>query len=111
MLIKDKKIELFDVQFIGDQTGNREKHCTLKAVCWCYSRQLSQKLKAQFNTDETRLFILNYRDDIAVRDFIRYRLNWYEVTRVDTKDDYRTDLYVYAKDAPASFGVFKKRGL
>ena len=33
-------------------------------------------------------------------DYVYYRDKWYEVTRVDTTDDYNTDVFVYVKDAP-----------
>ena len=48
--------------------------------------------------------MLNYRADVAVTDLVEYAGRYYEITRVDTEDDYKGDLYVYAKDAaePAS---------
>ena len=69
---------------------------------WCYAKQLSQEQVwqgMQFQTDEKRLFVLNYRSDIAVTDLIEYAGQFYEITRVDRTDDYLGDLYIYAKDA------------
>ena len=37
---------------------------------------------------------------IELYDLILYREKWYQITRVDTEDDYNTDIFVYVKDAP-----------
>ena len=77
---------------------------------WCYARQLSQDMVwrgAQFGAQETRFFVLNYRDDIAVGDLIEYGDRYYEITRTDCEDDYHGgDLYIYAKDVddPSEIG-------
>ena len=71
---------------------------------WCYARQLSQDQVwqgMQFDTNETRFFVLNYRDDVALNDLVEYAGSYYQITRLDTEDDYHGDLYVYAKDAAA----------
>jgi len=68
---------------------------------WCYSKQLSQNQIFEahsYGQEETRFFIFNYFSGIKVYDLILYRGTWYEITRVDTKDDYKTDLFVYVKD-------------
>lgn len=73
------------------------------APIWCYASQLSQSQifeAKQYGEDETRLFVLNYRDDIEVYTIIEYESKYYTVTRVDTKDDYKTELFVYAQDTP-----------
>ncbi len=74
-----------------------------KAPLWCYSKQLSQvQLYAShtFWNDETRFFVFNYRDDIEQGDTLHYltKDQWYEVTRVDTTDDYKGELFVYVKN-------------
>lgn len=71
---------------------------------WCYSRQLTQDqvyAALQYGVDETRLFVFNNIPGIEVYDYILYRGLWYQITRVDTADDYRGDMFVYAKDCPA----------
>lgn len=68
---------------------------------WCYTRQQSQDqvLEAkQYGSDETRLFIFNYRDDVELYQYIKYRGKWYTITRVDTMHDNKGDLYVYVQD-------------
>ena len=70
---------------------------------WCYANQLTQSQTFEAKTygdDETRIFVFNYREDIEVYSFIEYKGRFYTVTRVDTKDDYKTELFVYASDTP-----------
>ena len=73
------------------------------AALWCYAKQLSQEqlyaAHAYWN-DETRLFVFNFRDDIKQYDTLHYidKNEWYEVTRVDTTDDYNGELFVYVKN-------------
>ncbi|MCR5812869.1 MAG: head-tail adaptor protein [Desulfovibrio sp.] len=69
---------------------------------WCYARQLSQEMVwqgIQFDTNETRFFVLNFRDDVSIGDLVKYACHYYQITRLDTEDDYHGDLFVYAKDA------------
>lgn len=71
------------------------------APLWCYSRQLTQdQLYAAhaFMNGETRLFVFNNRDDVKQADYIYYitKDQWYKITRVDTTDDYRGELFTYA---------------
>lgn len=69
---------------------------------WCYSKQLSQEtvlVASQYGSEETRLFVFN-PTTVKQYDLILYRSTWYEVTRVDTTDDYNTDVFVYVKDCP-----------
>ena len=71
---------------------------------WAYARQLSQDqiFQAQaYGSNETRLFVLNYRNDLRLYDLVEYKGKYYTVTRLDTTDDYNTELYVYVKDAAA----------
>ena len=73
------------------------------AALWCYTRQLSQEqlyaAHAYWN-DETRLFVFNFRDYIKQYDTLYYPAKnlWYEVSRVDTTDDYNGELFVYVKN-------------
>ena len=73
------------------------------ASLWCYARQISQEqlyaAHAYWN-DETRLFVFNYRADIKQYDYLYYvnKDQWYEVSRVDTTDDYNGELFVYVKN-------------
>ena len=63
--------------------------------------QLSQSQTfeaATYGDDENRFFVLNYRDDLKIYDFVEYKGKYYSITRLDTKDDYKGELFVYVKD-------------
>lgn len=76
---------------------------------WCYARQLSQDMvwrAVQFGASESRFFVLNYRQDIAVGDLVEYGGKYYEITRTDCEDDYHGgDLYIYAKDVDDPYEI------
>ena len=69
---------------------------------WCYTKQLTQGLVSQsgvlYNNDETRLFVFNYNAEIVQNAYVKYKGDWYKVTRVDTTDDYKGEMFVYVKD-------------
>lgn len=70
------------------------------APLWCYAKQLSQDQLFQshwIGQEETRFFVFNNYPGIDVYDLVLYRDEWYQITRVDTKDDYKGDLFVYVK--------------
>jgi len=50
-------------------------------------------------TDEERYFVLNYRNDLKIYDLIEYKDVFYSITRLDTEDDYNTELFVYVAKA------------
>lgn len=102
--LKDKQCRIAHlVQTVDDYGAPFERWEYLtEDPLWCYTRQLSQDQVwrgAQFGAKETRLFVLNYRDDMSVGDVVVYKDKRYEVTRLDTTDDYNTDLFVYVRDA------------
>ena len=69
---------------------------------WCYSSQLSQTdifVASAYGQSETRFFVFNHYKGIEVYDMVRYRGKWYRVTRVDTKDDYNGEVFVYVEIA------------
>ena len=69
---------------------------------WAYAKQLSQSQEfeaAMHGHEEIRLFVLNYREDLKLYDFIEYRGEYFVITRLDTTDDYKGELFVYVKDA------------
>lgn len=102
---KDKKcrpIKTFSYQNDYCQYITGYKYAT-PAEVWCYANQLSQNQTFEAKTygdDETRIFVFNYREDIEVYSIIEYKDRYYTVTRVDTKDDYKTELFVYVQDTP-----------
>lgn len=100
---KDKKVKLITKTTTKDKYG---QYITVyryisDASIWAYAKQLSQsqELEAKtFGTDDKRLFVLNYRSDLKIYDYIEYNGTYYSITRLDTKDDYNGELFVYVKD-------------
>lgn len=108
--LKDKKAQLYKRIMNGtDPSGYSNPpgyYPVAPAPVWCYARQLSQTdiFQAQsFGEDETRLFVFNYYPNIEVYDMVQYRGDWYRITRVDTTDDYKGDLFVYVQNAKGGF--------
>ena len=104
--LKDKKAEIFTRVNTRDSMGGKITYYTpiSPAPLWCYAKQISANLfftARAYAIDEKRLFVFNYNADIAVYKVIRYRGEWYEITRVDTDDDYNGDMFVYVKDITA----------
>ena len=103
--LKDKKVKLVTQVSERDQYGNIRKfykYITNFSV-WAYTNQMSQAQVFEASTygnDEIRLFVLNYRSDLKQYDFIEYKGNFYTITRLDTKDDYNGELFLYVKDTP-----------
>lgn len=100
---KDKKVMLITKSSAQDQYGvyhTSYRYITRSSI-WAYTNQLSQSQTFEAKTygnEETRIFVLNYRDDLKVYDFVEYRGKYYSITRVDTMDDYKTELFVYVKE-------------
>lgn len=102
---KDKKVKLVTESSTQDSMGfpvTTYRYITNQAL-WAYTSQLSQDqifAAAAYGVSETRLFVLNYRNDLEVYDFIEYKEKYYQITRLDTTDDYKGELFIYVKDAP-----------
>lgn len=105
--LKDKKAliyQVYNVKKSGFATVPHYAPRTMSAL-WCYASQLSQRTvfeAKQFGEDETRFFVFNQGTEVKLYDAILYRGKWYEVTRVDTTDDYNTDVFVYVADVRVS---------
>lgn len=100
---KDKKVKLIKSVSTQNAYGQYVKSYQYisNSSFWAYANQLSQSQTfeaATYGDDEVRLFVLNYRDDLKVYDYIEYKGKYYTITRLDTKDDYNTELFVYVKD-------------
>ena len=94
---KDKKALIHDAVSV-QQSGYMAKTYYVPrtpSAIWCYARQLNQD-----TIFESRFFVFNRGTVVELYDLILYREKWYQVTRVDTEDDYNTDIFVYVKDAP-----------
>lgn len=101
---KDKKVKLVTKYYEKTSTGWQETHYKYisNRSFWAYTNQLSQDQTFQaaaYGDSETRLFVLNYRDDLKIYDFVEYKGKYYSITRLDTTDDYNGELFVYVKDA------------
>ncbi len=73
-----------------------------KGAIWAFTRQLSQDQKYAahaYMTEEERFFVVNYRNDLKLYDQIEYKGVYYSITRLDTQDDYNTDLFIYVEKA------------
>lgn len=101
--LKDKKAMIYQSTQTRTSIGDYTEYWTPVApsLLWCYTKQVSEDLRLRamaVNTDETRLFVFNYRSSVKPGNLVKYKDVWYEVTRVDTDDDYNTDMYVYVKN-------------
>ena len=103
---KDKKVKLITKSTrIKTELGTLEdsyKYISNRSF-WAYTSQLSlvDTFTAHVHgSDETRLFVLNYRSDLRIHDYIEYKEKYYTITRLDTTDDYNGELFIYVKDSP-----------
>lgn len=65
---------------------------------WCYTKQLSQEqryIASCLSQNEVRLFVFNYLADVKLYDLLKYKGEWYSITRVDHTDDYNTETFIY----------------
>lgn len=102
--LKDKKAMIYrEAQTTKDKDGfvtNGGYVPLTEAPLWCYSRQLSQEqiyAAMAVGVQEERMFVFNFRKDIAVGCYVAYRNKFYVVTRVDSPEDYLRDTFVYVK--------------
>lgn len=84
MKLKDKKIEIQEVQYVSDKYGNRPKQLVTVVTVWAYFRQLSgdEIYRVTTQTTEEMMFRNNYRSGI---------------TCVDVYEGYKNDLTLYCK--------------
>lgn len=104
--LKDKKAQIYK-KFSNrqDESGFQlpaSYYPIAPAQIWCYTRHLSQTdifQSASYGENETRFFVFNYYPKVEVYDMILYKNQWYRITRVDTADDYKGDLFIYVQNA------------
>lgn len=101
--LKDKKCMIYTIQEAYGVGEDPELEPVSETPLWCYTKQLTQGLVAAgnvlYNSNETRLFVLNYNAGIVQDAYVRYKNAWYKVTRVDTQDDYNGEMFVYVEDS------------
>lgn len=103
--LKDKKADIYKDTSSGgrDSSGYpfpSQWRPISPAPLWCYAKQLSQDQRYYSHAigqEESRLFVFNYYPGIELYDLIKYRDEWYQITRVDTTDDYKGELFIYVK--------------
>ncbi len=101
---KDKKAQIYKKVDVSQPGGMPRYGYAPRSpsLLWCYSAQLSQQgvyMAHAYGDDETRLFVFNYDAKVEFDQLVLYRGVWYLITRVDTKDDYNGELFVYVKNA------------
>jgi len=103
--LKDKKIELFKVEYIRDEDGYETKSFInlTPTPIWAYFRQLSGEeyyAAAAIQVTEEVLFRINWRDDIDTSAVVKFRGTYYEITRIDTFEGYKEDISLFCKLPP-----------
>lgn len=106
--LKDKKAQLYKTIYVK-QSGYYNPVAYYVAATpspsWCYSSQLSQEqifVAQSYSQNEIRYFVFNFVDFVDVYSYVLYKGKLYSVTRVDTKDDYNGETFVYVKNVKFS---------
>lgn len=100
---KDKQIKLIKRTAASNAGGYAKvTYRYLTGLIWAYTRQLSQDQTYAAHahmTEEERYFVVNYRNDLVLYDLVEYKGVFYSITRLDTQDDYNTELFIYVEKA------------
>lgn len=113
-VLKDKKIMIYLKTSVKDDDGfYTEGYKPIHpGKLWAYVRQLSSReyfAAAQVQNTEEMLFTINWRSDLNETMFIDYKGVWYDIKRIDTFEDYKNDIHIYASEAaqkPAPSEIF-----
>ena len=102
--LKDKKAQVYKKVSVPNPGGKplNKWYPISDDLLWCYAKQLSQDetfYAKTYGDAENRFFVFNHNKLIAFNDYVLYRGTWYMITRVDTTEDYNTDVFVYVKNA------------
>ena len=101
MKLKDKKIEILAVQSVINENGYAVE--TLQPICppvWAYFRHLSGREYHAANAEQVQeeaLFQINWRAGLSTAHVIRFKGVLWDITRVDTFEEYKGDLTLYCK--------------
>lgn len=66
---------------------------------WCYSQILSSSIEnseKSIENKEDRLFVFNFIPNLEKADAIKYKNQWYKITRVSSFDDYNGEIFAYS---------------
>lgn len=102
MRLKDKKITI-----MGDTLGENDlgDPITIRGPIpggeniWAYVRHTSGReyyAAKQVQAEEEMLFEINWRDDITPKNWIVYKGKDFDITRIDTFEEYKDSLRIYA---------------
>lgn len=102
--LKDKKAQAYKrVVSLIDGFNTTAYYPVEKQTLWVYAKQLTQDqvyAAAAAGRNETRFFVFTnciVTRKLKLYDLIGYRGEYYEITRIDTADDYAGDMYIYVK--------------
>lgn len=106
--LKDKKISLAANTSTVDNEGiPHDTTAYFAQGIWAYVRQIDQTKRASSvvpYSEEEYVFYINWRDDLDVDGtlWLVWNSKVYEVTRVDTYEQYKRDMALYAKTGRCS---------
>ena len=100
--MKDKKITILGATYGRDEWGNQVE--ILGPIpggenIWAYVRHASGTeyyAARQVQQEVEMIFEINWRDDIGPDNWILYKGKEYNITRIDTFEDYKDTLRIYA---------------
>ena len=99
---KDKKAQIFKtVQSRNERGDSIEIYQPLsEKSLWCYTENLHGYItnnQLVVENEEERIFCFNHIEGIQQGYKILYRDNYYEITRVYSEGDYKTEIFCYTK--------------
>ncbi len=104
MLLKDKKITLLELVVTGrDKWENpitEKRPIENGKNIWAYVRHTSGReyyAARATQTEEEKVFVINWRDDITTENLIEYKGEEYDIVRIDDFEGYKENLKLYAK--------------
>lgn len=102
MRLKDKKITIMGVTLgendLGDPIQIRGPIPGGENI-WAYVRHTSGReyyAAKQVQAEEELIFEINWRDDITPKNWIVYKGKDFDITRIDTFEEYKDSLRIYA---------------
>lgn len=101
-MLKDKKISIISSREEENEVGETvlvEGPIPGGENIWAYYRHVTGNEfyeAAKVNAKEEALFIINWRDDIDTTMKIKFRNEFYNITRIDDFEGYKKDLKIYA---------------
>lgn len=100
--LKDKKAQIFKRVQAKTSKGVQLDYWRpfTQSPLWCYTQNNNGfivKTNFVIETGEDRLFVFNFIAGVEQGDAIKYKDNWYKISRCYTFDDYNGDLFCYVQ--------------